>query len=424
MDNFVAHSQKDREEMLNSIGISSVEDLFVQIPKFVRIDKLNLPKSMSEMEVQREIKKIAAKNKVNYLKFIGGGAQQHFIPACVSQVAQRFEFNTAYTPYQPEISQGTLQMIYEYQSMICNLTGMDVSNASVYDGATACAEALLMAVRITGIKSVLVSKNLNPQYKNTIETYLIAQNISCKYFETLKELTLLTQDYACVLVQNPDFCGEIIDCSKIKDIFSGKKILLAICADIMSLALLNSPSEYGADIVVGDVQSFGCSLNFGGPYGGFIACLDKYKRQLAGRIVGRTLDADGNQAFTLTLQTREQHIRREKATSNICSNQGLAILCASVYMTVMGKNGIKQASYLSAKNAHKLAQGLKNKGFEVLNDEFFNEFVIVVQNSDEFISKMKKEGILAGLKLDETRVLVCATEMNTDKDIEYYLSKV
>lgn len=424
MNNFVAHSKENRKEMLNSIGIDSVEELFSQIPPYARIDKLNLTKSMSEMEVQKEIKKLANKNKTEYISFIGGGAQQHFIPACVPQIAQRFEFNTAYTPYQPEISQGTLQMIYEYQSMICNLTGMDVSNASVYDGATACAEALLMSVRITGIKSVLISNSLNPQYKNTIETYLNAQNISYKYFKTLNELTALTEDYACVLIQNPDFYGEIIDCSKIKENFVGKKTLLAVCADIMSLALLKSPSEYGADIVVGDVQSFGCALNFGGPYGGFIACLDKYKRQLAGRIVGRTLDADGNQAFTLTLQTREQHIRREKATSNICSNQGLSILCASVYMTVMGKNGVKQVAYLSAKNAHKLAQGLKNKGFEVLNDEFFNEFVVVVQNSDEFISKMKKEGILAGLKLNDKRVLICATEMNTNEDIEYYLSKV
>ena len=424
MNNFVAHSEENRKEMLNSIGANSIEDLFEQIPQQARIDNLNLQNAMSELEVQSEIKKLAAKNKTNYVSFIGGGAQSHFVPACVSQIAQRFEFNTAYTPYQPEISQGTLQMIYEYQSMICNLTGMDVSNASVYDGATACAEALLMAVRITNIKNVLVSQKLNPQYKQTIETYLNAQNISYKYFNNFDELKNSNEDYACVLIQNPDFYGEIIDYSSIKNIFSGKKTLLAVCADIMSLALLNPPSKYGADIVVGDVQSFGCSVNFGGPYGGFIACLDKYKRQLAGRIVGRTLDADGNQAFTLTLQTREQHIRREKATSNICSNQGLSILCASIYMTVMGQNGVKQVAYLSAKNAHKLAQGLKNKGINVLNNEYFNEFVIEVENSDEFILKMKKEGILAGLKLDANKILVCATEMNTNEDIEYYLSRV
>ena len=424
MDNFVAHSKTDREEMLKEIGVKSVEDLFAQIPCNVRIENLDLPKVMNEMDVQKEIKKLASKNKINYISFIGGGAQKHFIPACVSQIAQRFEFNTTYTPYQPEISQGTLQMIYEYQSMICNLTGMDVSNASIYDGATACAEALLMSVRITGIKNVLISETLNPQYKKTIETYLKAQDITYKYFNSINKSTSIQEDYACVLIQNPDFYGEILDCSQVKKLFTGKKTLLAICADIMSLALLNPPSEYGADIVVGDVQSFGNTVNFGGPYGGFIACLDKYKRQLAGRIVGRTLDADGKQAFTLTLQTREQHIRREKATSNICSNQGLSILCASVYMTVMGQNGVKQASFLSTKNAHKLAQGLKNKGIKILNNEFFNEFVIETKNSDEFISKMKEQGILAGLKLNETKVLICATEINIDEDIEYYLSKV
>ena len=424
MNNFNAHSDKDRAQMLNAVGVSEVAQLFAQIPHAARIEELNLPDALNEMQAQKALKNLATKNKADYVSFIGGGAEKHFIPACVSQIVQRFEFNTAYTPYQPEISQGTLQMIYEYQSMICNLTGMDVANASVYDGATACAEALLMAVRVTGIRQVLVSAALNPEYKQVIETYLNAQNIGFKYFNSFDELKYLTEDYGCVLVQNPDFYGEIKDYSEIKNIFSGKKTLFAVCANIMSLALLNPPSEYGADIVVGDVQSLGCAINFGGPHGGFMACVDKYKRQIPGRIVGRTVDADGTQAFTLTLQTREQHIRREKATSNICSNQGLSALSAAVYMTVMGKEGVKQAAYLSAKNAHYLASKLKEKGVKVLSNEFFNEFVLQVSNADEFLLKMKSDNILAGLKLDDDKILVCATEMNTVEEIDYYISKV
>lgn len=424
MNNFTAHTKNDRTQMLKDIGVNSVEDLFSQIPQSARTAGLSLPDAISEMAAQKELKRLAAKNKTDYISFVGGGAEKHFVPACVSQIAQRFEFNTAYTPYQPEISQGTLQMIYEFQSMICNLTGMDVANASVYDGAEACAEALLMAVRITNIPRVLVKNSLNPEYKKVIETYFKAHDFAVKYFENLEELKNLDEDYACVLVQNPDFYGEIIDYSEVKSIFEGKKTLLVVCANVMPLALLKPPSEIGADIVAGDIQAFGSAVNFGGPYAGFIACLDKYKRQLAGRIVGRTLDADGNQAFTLTLQTREQHIRREKATSNICSNQGLAVLCASVYMTVLGKEGVKQAAYLSSKNAHDLASGLVQKGVKVLNKDFFNEFVIEVKNSDEFLKQMKDNCILAGLKLDATRVLVTATEMNTKEEIEYYLSKV
>ncbi len=423
MRNFTAHSKENRTQMLKEIGVSSIDELFEKIPQAARVNKLNLPDAISEMEAQKELRRLASKNRINYISFIGGGAEKHFVPACVSQIAQRFEFNTAYTPYQPEISQGTLQMIYEYQSMICNLCGMDVANASVYDGAQACAEALLMAVRITNINRVLIQNSLNPEYKMVVETYLNAQEIEYKYFDSINTIKEMEQDYACVLVQNPNYYGDIEDLSLVKNIFAGKKTLLIVCANILSLSLLKPPVEYGADIVVGDVQVFGSAVNFGGPYGGFIACLDKYKRQLAGRIVGRTLDADGNQAFTLTLQTREQHIRREKATSNICSNQGLVALCAAVYMTVMGKDGVKQAAYLSAKNAHMLADGLKKNGIKILNKNFFNEFVIEVENSDDFLKKMKAKNILAGIKLDDKKVLVTVTEMNTEEEIERYLNR-
>ncbi len=424
MDNFSAHSNSERAEMLKDIGVNRVEELFVNIPAEARVEGLNLPDSMSEMSVQKELKRIAAKNKTDYLCFLGGGASKRFVPACVSQIANRFEFNTAYTPYQPEISQGTLQMIYEYQSMICNLTGLDVANASVYDGASACAEALLMSVRIANKNKVLVSNSLNPEYKEVINTYIHSQGLEVEYFNNLDILKDISDEYAAVLVQNPDFYGEIQDLDGVKSLLEGKKTLLVICADIMSLGFLKAPAEYGADIAVGDIQPLGIPLNFGGPYGGFIACLDKHKRQLAGRIVGRTVDSDGNQAFTLTLQTREQHIRREKATSNICSNQGLVALCAAVYLSVMGKNGFKQASYLSAKNAHMLAKKLEEQGIKLLNKDFFNEFVIEVENSDEFLKKMKENGILAGLKIDENKVLVTTTEMNTDEEIDEYISKV
>ena len=424
MDNFAAHSKSDREAMLAGIGVKNIEELFAKIPVQARVKGLNLPDAVSEMTAQKELKKLASKNKTDYVSFIGSGAEKHFIPACVGQIAQRFEFNTAYTPYQPEISQGTLQMIYEYQSMICNLTGMEVANASVYDAGEACAEALLMSVRIAGLKKVLVSAKLNPEYKKVVETYMHAQSVEIKYFDKIEELKTLNDDFACVLGQYPDFYGEIEDFGEIKSIFAGKKTLLVVCANIMPLAVLKPPVEYGADIVVGDVQSFGSAVNFGGPYGGYISCLDKYKRQMAGRIIGRTLDADGNQAFTLTLQTREQHIRREKATSNICSNQGLVALCAAVYMTVMGKSGVKQAACLGAENAHILADKLKAKGFKILNKNFFNEFVLEVENSDKFIADMRKSGILAGLKIDERKVLVTATEMNTESDIDEYVDKV
>lgn len=424
MNNFSAHSTKERQEMLKEIGVNSLDELFSQIPKQARVDGLNLSNPVSEMAAQAELKNIAGKNKTDYACFLGGGAEKHFVPACVGQIAQRFEFNTAYTPYQPEISQGTLQMIYEYQSMICNITGMDVANVSVYDGAGACAEALLMAVRITGKQKVLVKSSLNPEYKAVINTYMHAQGLAVEYFDSLDELNESIDDYACVLVQNPDFYGEIQDLSDVKNMLAGKKTLLLVCQNIISLGLLKPPSEYGADIVVGDIQAIGNSLNFGGPYGGFIACLDKYKRQLAGRIVGRTLDADGNQAFTLTLQTREQHIRREKATSNICSNQGLVALCAAVYLTVMGKRGFREAAYLSAQNAHQLAKGLQDKGVRVLSKNFFNEFVVEVDNSEDFLQKLKKHNILGGLKLDENHILVTATEMNTKTEIEDYISKV
>ncbi len=431
MNNFKSNPDNVTEEMLKSIGEKSIEGLFSAIDKRALIKDFNMPDALSEMELQKKIKSIAKQNKTGYACFIGGGAYKRFIPAAVSQISSRFEFNTAYTPYQPEISQGTLQVIYEFQSMICDLTGMDVCNASVYDAGNACAEAMLMAVRITGRNKILVSSCLNPQYIDVIKTYAHAGEICIEIIKqtdfktdlnSVKE-KLISGEYAGFIIQNPNFYGTIEDIDILETLSKDTKTLSIVCLEMMSSSVLKKPATYNADIAVGDVQSFGNTLSFGGPYAGFIAVRDKYKRQLPGRIVGRTFDTEGRQAFTLTLQAREQHIRREKATSNICSNQGLAVLNAVVYLALLGRNGIKQAAYLSAKNSQILASGLKNKGFKIPNNNFFNEFILEVNNADEFIAKMKKHKILAGLKLNQKQILVCTTEMNTNSEIKEYIQE-
>lgn len=416
MNNFLAHDDKTREEMLKSINTSSIEDLFSKIPSRARMENLNLKNALSEMQAQKEVKALAKKNNTDVISFLGAGVYNHFSPAAIAQVAQRFEFLTAYTPYQPEISQGTLQIMYEFQSMICNLTGMDVSNASVYDGASACAEAILMAARITKRNKALVSDSINPQYKAVIKTYAWANGIEIDYF---KEKTSNLNEYACVLIQNPDFYGEIQEINMAQEL-ENSKTLLVTCVDVSSLSVLKSPAEYGADIVVGDIQPLGIPMSFGGPHAGFMACREKLMRQLPGRIAGRTLDADGKQAFTLTIQTREQHIKREKATSNICSNQALVALCANLYLSLLGEKGFKQAGILSAKNAHELSKKLETIGIKTLNKDFYNEFVIEVENSDNFLKDLKEKNIIGGLKLDEKRILVATTEMNSQEDLDLY----
>ena len=407
MKNFLVHNEEIQKEMCAAIGVDCVEDLFKQIPEKARMQKLDLPEGLSEMETQKRIKSLAKKNKTDYVSFLGGGCYNKFVPACISQIAQRFEFNTAYTPYQPEISQGTLQVMYEFQTMMCRLTGMDVANATVYDAATACAEAVLMSVRIKKIDRVLVANTLNPEYKKVVKTYTDANGIEVEWFDKLPESTA---DYSCVLIQTPDFYGEIVDVKPVDT-------LLVICTDVSALSILK-PVE--CDIMVGDVQTLGIPMSFGGPGAGFMACKEKYMRQLPGRLAGRTVDAEENQAFTLTIQTREQHIKREKATSNICSNQALIGLCAAVYLSVMGEKGFKQAGYLSAKQAHKLSEKLAAKGVKTLNKKFFNEFVIEVKDASETLAKLKTAGIIGGIKLDDNKILAAATEMISDEDIEKY----
>jgi len=408
MNNFLAHNEETRQELLNSISCSSVDDLFKQIP--VKVKNFEMGNPLSEMQTQKVVKGIAKKNNVDYISFLGAGTYNKFIPAAISQVAQRFEFLTAYTPYQPEISQGTLQIMYEFQTMICRLTGMDVSNASVYDGASACAEALSMSVRLKKKNKVLVSNKLNPEYKEVIKTYTWASGIEVDWFDDIPENT---SDYSGVLVANPDFYGELTELKPVDT-------LLIVVTRLSALSIIKPPVE--ADIVVGDVQELGIPMCYGGPHAGFLACKEKYVRQLPGRIVGRTVDADGNQAFTLTLQTREQHIRRQKATSNICSNQALIALCATLYLSLVGENGFRQSGIMSANLAHSLSEKLSNIGIKTLNKEFYNEFIIQVDDANIVLAKLKSNNIIGGLKLDNNKILVCTTEMNTEDEIDLYLN--
>lgn len=409
MKNFLAHTDEIRQDMLKALSCETIEDLFTQIP--VRIKDFNISNPLSELEAQRQIKALAKKNKTEYISFLGGGIYNKFVPACVNYVAQRFEFLTAYTPYQPEISQGTLQIIYEYQTMISRLTGMDIANASMYDAGSACAEAILMAHRINRGKKnkALVSNKLNPEYKEVVKTYTWAKGIEIEWFDELPEEI---SEYCCVLIQYPDYYGEIASIQKLDT-------LLVVCANLSALSVIKPPVE--ADIVIGEIQPLGISPNFGGPHAGYMACKEAYMRQLPGRLVGRTLDSDGKQAFTLTIQTREQHIKREKATSNICSNQSLVALSATLYLSLLGEKGFKETGIISANLAHALSRMLNGKGIKTLNKNFFNEFVIQVENSDQFLAKLKAENILGGIKLDKNRILVCTTEMNTEEDILAYV---
>lgn len=412
MKNFIAHTDDIRNEMLKAVSCASVDDLFKQVP--VKFKEFNMGNPLSEMNAQKEVKALARKNKTEYACFMGGGVYNKFIPAAVNYVAQRFEFLTAYTPYQPEISQGTLQIIYEYQTMISRLTGMDIANASMYDGGSACAEAILMAHRIARGKKnkALVSDRVNPEYKEVIKTYLWAQGIELEFFEELPEnLT----DYCCVLIQNPDYYGEISEIKKLDT-------TLIVCANLSALSVLEPPRE--ADIVVGDIQPLGISMNFGGPHAGYMACKEAYMRQMPGRLVGKTLDKDGKDAYTLTIQTREQHIKREKATSNICSNQSLIALSATLYLSLVGEKGFKQTGIMSANMAHALSKMLAGRGIKTINKNFFNEFVIEVPDADEFLTNLKREGILGGIKLDKNRILVCTTEMNTEEEILDYINAI
>ena len=429
--------------MLKVIGAEFVEDLFKAIPDNLRVKKpLNLPAPLSEQELIQEMTTLSIKNATveEYVSFLGAGAYNHYIPSIVNHLISRSEFYTAYTPYQPEISQGTLQAIFEYQTLICQLTGMDVSNASMYDGASATAEAVLMARRINNRSKVILSAAIHPEYREVINTYLSGNrdNIKEVFYctetgRTLPEAIekLLDKDTSSVVIQQPNFFGSIEDIKAIAEVVhKNNSILIIAITEPISLGLLKPPGELGADIVIGEGQAFGNGLNFGGPYLGFFATLEKYLRQMPGRLVGETVDKRGKSGYVLTMAAREQHIRREKATSNICTNEGLCALAAAIYLTALGKNGLMELARLNLSKAEYLKKGLANiKGIKpAFTAPTFNEFVIETEKEPDAVLKtLLKKGIIAGLPLKRfypelsRHILICATEMNTKEQMDELL---
>ncbi len=407
-----------RSEMLKSVGADSVDDLYTDIPSVALVDGLvDLPNNQGEIEVERALGAMAAKNVAapDVPFFLGAGTYFHHVPASVDHIIQRSEYLTAYTPYQPEIAQGTLQAIFEYQTFIAQLTGQDVANASLYDGSTATTEAVLMALRITKRKKVVIGTPLHPHYKNVLKSYM--GNIEGSEISEGDP----DSDTACIIVQSPDFLGN----PHKYDTFRKKcddvgALLIIVVNEVISLGMLPAPSV--ADIVCGEAQSVGLAMSYGGPHLGFFACKQKYLRQMPGRLCGMSEDADGKRSFVLTLSTREQHIRREKATSNICTNQGLCALAFTIHMSLLGENGFKHLAQLNHEIACRLADALDDiAGVEVVNKNFFNEFVIKLpKSSAAVVEDLETCGIIGGYALDGDKLLVCATEMTTDEDIEEF----
>ncbi len=443
MSRYIPNTERERKKMLIEIGCDSEDTLFKNIPEGIRLDRdLNLPGPFTEMELYHYMKKIAEKNITaeKYICFLGAGAYDHYIPSSVNHILGRSEFYTSYTPYQPEISQGTLQAIFEYQTMICELTGMDVANASVYDGATAVAEAANMSCKITRKEEVIVMRTVNPQYRKTLKTYARFKNyevFEADYQEGTTNLSdlegLISNKTAAIIVQNPNFFGSLEEIERMTEIKAKYNALLIICVDPISLGLFKSPEKLGADIVVGEGQALGNPLSFGGPYIGFFAAKDKYLRQMPGRIVGQTVDKNGNIGFVLTMQTREQHIRREKASSNICSNQALNALAATAYLTLMGKQGLREVAYQSLQKAHYgynklIGTNCFSPGF---TKPFFKEFTVRSEIPiDRLNHNLLREGIIGGYDLETDYPelkgfwLVAVTEKRTKGEIDKLAEKV
>jgi glycine dehydrogenase subunit 1 len=434
---YLPNTEQDRQAMLARIGAGSVAELFDAVPAPYRFPELKLPKAASEMEILNELYGLALKNSSTgcFATFLGAGAYNHFVPSVIPYLATRGEFLTAYTPYQPEVSQGTLQAMFEYQSMVANLTGMEVVNASHYDGATSMAEAAIMSVNVSNGKrtKVIVAPSVNPQYRQTLRTYLPGGQVTITGDEDptagLPELLArLDGETACLIVENPTFFGDLLEVDDLAEAVHAAGALLVVVANpIISLGLLKPPGEYGADIVVAEGQPLGAGLNFGGPYLGIFASREKFVRKMPGRLVGETTDTEGKRGYVLTFSTREQHIRREKATSNICTNQGLIALMAAMYLAYMGKSGLRDVADLCYHKAHYAAAEIgKLPGYKVLNQgAFFNEFVVECPRPvKEINTALLERGILGGydLGLDypeaANQMLVCVTEMNTRQQIE------
>ncbi len=433
---YVPHSEADISSILKEMNIGDIEDLYSSVPEKIKIKSRRLERGLSEFELKALIRKKAEKNlAVTEIKsFMGGGAYEHFIPAVVDHIAMKPEFYTAYTPYQPEASQGALQVIYEYQSLICELTGMDASNASLYDGATAAAEAALMSINKDGPGDVLISAAVNPEYVEVIKTYLKGTNGRILMVPSPEGVTsveflkgLSAKKPVCFIFQSPNYYGCIEDVENLSEIAHSFAALSIAIVNPVSLGVLKSPGSMGADIVVGEGQPLGIPLSYGGPYLGFMAVKKKFIRKLPGRIVGRTTDKEGNPGFVLTLQTREQHIRREKANSNICSNQALMALRATVFMTYMGKEGMKTLAEANINNSHYLSKSIEKTGKAHLKFKrpFFNEFVLEFKKPanlvfDKFVNKNMFPGILLKGEMDK-RILCCVTETKTKADLDGFI---
>lgn len=441
------HTPEERWRMLKAIGVEHIEDLFVDVPESYRFPNLELPAPLSEMEVMAELQELADQN-LNAFRtptFLGAGAYRHWVPAVVEYVLQRGEFVTAYTPYQPEISQGTLQAIFEYQSLICDLTGMEVANASHYDGATATAEAVIQAYNVFRKKrrKILLAPTVHPQYREVVRTYTQGMGLEIVGDETLETHlnTLVAQvdsDTACLIVQSPNFLGQIEALEGLKEAIRARdpQTLLVVITNPISLGLLRPPGDYGADIVLGEAQPLGLGLNFGGPYLGFYATRTKYVRQMAGRLIGQTTDVEGKRGFVMTLTTREQHIRRDKATSNICTNQGLMALAATVYLSALGKDGLHKVAKLNYHKAHYAADRINAlNGYQVdLSVPFFNEFVVrcpaPVREINSFLLRggYQDMAILGGYDLSaaypelDHHMLVAVTEVNSRAEIDLFVN--
>ena len=426
MASYIPSTREERLEMLRVVGVEDDRDLYRDVPQEMYLDRpLNIPEGKSELEVGREVAAMAAKNKVFTTILRGAGAYDHYIPSIVKYIPAKEEFLTAYTPYQAEMSQGILQSIFEYQTMICELTGMDVSNASVYDGATAAAEAAAMC-RDRKRRVTLISAAVHPDTINTVRTYCYGSGDELRVvpvkdgktdLDALKEL--LTPDVASVYIQQPNFYGQFEDAEAIGAAIHANGSMYILGCNPIALAITKTPREVGADVAVGEGQPLGMPLSYGGPYLGFMATTEKHMRKLPGRIVGQTVDAKGDRAFVLSLQAREQHIRREKASSNICSNQALCALIAGVYMSAMGPEGMAQAAKQSMAKAHYLARELtKLPGmFLKYSGEFFHEFVTVTPKAEEILNALEANGILGGLPVEDG-ILWCATEKVTKAELD------
>lgn len=425
---FISNSEHQEREMIAELGIASIAELFCDVPQAIMLPPLKHNDGLSEYEGLCLMESIAKQNTFcHYDNYMGGGAYEHHIPAIVSSITSKAEFLTAYTPYQPEISQGFLQSIFEYQSAICTLTGMDASNASVYDAGSACAEAALMALRLNKNRSTIrISAELNPHYLEVVKLYLSDTGYE---YETVsdEELSEIEDSTAAILIENPNFCGEFKDLKNLIQKAHEKGALVIVCGNPLAYCLYAPPGELGADIAVGSTQPFGLALNFGGPYVGYIACKQEHVRQLPGRIVGETTDVDGKRGFVLTLQAREQHIRREKATSNICSNQALAALASLVAMLWYGKEGTHQLALTNFQRAEYLKKHLLSiSGVALYSQEpTFNEFTVKLDKSvDDVIHEFKKHHILPGIKHPHlnNHLIVAVTETKNLEQLNRFIS--